>query len=68
MVSDLLNNYLKKGMSRKVIIDLLGEPDYEKTGSYHYKLGVYSGIIDHDYLRISFNEDGNMTSFKLYQS
>lgn len=68
MINDLKQNHLKKGMSMKDVIDLLGEPDSEKMPDFlSYDLGIWAGSlsVDWDTLDLKFNEDGNLQSINV---
>jgi outer membrane protein assembly factor BamE (lipoprotein component of BamABCDE complex) len=67
MVSDLFYNYLKTGMTREQVVTLLGEPSYKEDNAYYYIIGIYSGIIDHDFLKISFDKCNNVKTYMVYQ-
>ena len=50
MINDLKQNHLKKGMSMKDVIDLLGEPDSDKRPDFlSYDLGIWAGSLSVDW-------------------
>jgi outer membrane protein assembly factor BamE (lipoprotein component of BamABCDE complex) len=67
MMGDLQRNYLKAGMSRKQITDLLGAPtDREAGGTYVYRLGNRVGCqLCPDFLRISFDRRGYVSKVQV---
>ncbi|WP_264509644.1 hypothetical protein [Flavobacterium sp. N1719] len=59
MVNDLIQNHLNVGLSKKEIIDFLGQPNYidEKKNTYSYEIFIaYCGIdpCEINYLEIEF--------------
>gem|GEM_PF-4182509 len=76
MVSDLKKNYLKDGINRSIVTNLLGEADagtkVSKSVSdqgfencIQYDLGECSGSVpDSDYLYICFDRDQNIIKVK----
>ncbi|MCU0707964.1 MAG: outer membrane protein assembly factor BamE [Pirellula sp.] len=69
MVTDLQWNYLKKGMTRSDVEELLGTPDFEKRDDvYSYNLGMWSGHrMDYDSLDIHFDADGKLADVRRLQ-
>lgn len=65
MYEDLIENNLSKGMSKKEVIDLLGQPDYKSEEYFlSYNLGAWSGFrIDYDSLDLEFDKDGKLVKF-----
>ena len=59
MVHHLKWRYLLPGTSRSTVIQVLGEPDWEKQADvYSYNVGMWSGFrIDYDSLDIHFRGD-----------
>lgn len=64
MLEDLQNKYLKPGLSKSKIKELLGEPDLDKSDNlWVYNLGMWSGLrIDYDSLNIEFKNDHLISS------
>lgn len=71
MVDDLINNYNLKGMNKKDIIELLGEPAeisyFKKPDNIVYYLGPERGLIsiDSEWLVIWFNQNDVVEKFKI---
>jgi len=75
MVSDLLETRLRAGMSRQIVLDLLGDPDerstYDEVRWLTYYIGGYSGgpvLAGYDYLDIEFDEAGALRTAKVRTS
>lgn len=69
MTADLLANQLRAGMTRDEVLNLLGTPELgsESGDSLSYILGLYSGIIDHEFLTLRF-QDGKLVSAYVWES
>jgi outer membrane protein assembly factor BamE (lipoprotein component of BamABCDE complex) len=69
MVEDIRNNYLKLGMTKKEVVDLLGLPQYDTTQSafeYQYKIGSNPGMhIDPYFLIIDFDSKGQFFNSRI---
>jgi hypothetical protein len=64
MYKDLVKNHLSKGMSKKDVIELLGDPDYEAEGYVlNYYLGFLGFGIDPSFLRLEFDKNGKLLKF-----
>ncbi|WP_299589929.1 hypothetical protein [Mucilaginibacter sp.] len=63
MLTDLKNNYLKKGMDSTKVIKLLGEP--ERQFGFSYNLGIYDSPFDPSFLIIEFNKKGKLVKFSV---
>ena len=65
MYKSLIEDYLKQGMTKREIIQLLGEPDYkDEENLLSYNLGMWSGFrIDYDSLDLNFSNDGNLVKY-----
>ena len=66
MIYDLTENYLKKGMSKNKVQELLGRPDFTQYTDedlkmysvWKYTIGAWSGLgWDYDSLNIYFKDD-----------
>ena len=66
MVRDLEKNILHEGMKQEDVINLLGEPDYYKSGNiFKYSIGAWSGYgVDYESLDIYF-KDGKIIKNKI---
>jgi len=62
MVSDLIDNFLKKGMNKQEVVKILGKPDFEKSENvFKYNLGMWSGYrVDCDSLDIEFDKTNRL--------
>ena len=62
MYDDLRHHYLKKGLDKQAVLNLLGPPDIKSDDSlFNYNLGMWSGFrIDYDTLNIAFNSKGKV--------
>jgi hypothetical protein len=69
MADDLRKNHLRRGMTKEQVIELLGEPDFEKSSKVlKYNLGMWSGIgFDYDSLDIYFDSAGSLTETRIVQ-
>ena len=69
MADDLRKNHLYSGMTKKQVLELLGEPDFEKQSHvFKYVLGGWSGFrIDYDSLDIYFDSAGRLTKTRIVQ-
>jgi hypothetical protein len=69
MVEDLQERFLKRGMMKQQVVNLLGEPDFEKTERFFkYNLGAWSGFrIDDDSLDMEFDRDGRLINSRTVQ-
>lgn len=65
MYEDLVENYLRKGMTKAQVVALLGESDLvTKPEIISYNLGMWSGMrIDYDSLDLVFSNDGKLTKY-----
>jgi hypothetical protein len=67
MIRDLLANHLSAGVARHEVVQLLGDPDWQgepgdSLPSITYVIGLYSGILDHEFLTLHFDADGKLVS------
>lgn len=62
MLSDLEQNYLRIGMDRQSVIEMLGEPDSIRDSSTVYYLGGSPYGIDSELLTIEFDANGVLAS------
>lgn len=69
MADDLRQRHLSPGMARERVLELLGEPDFEKTPAvFKYNLGAWSGFrIDYDSLDVHFDGTGRLTETRVVQ-
>lgn len=67
MMNSLRNNHELKGKSKTEIIELLGKPDSETNSDFRYYLGMSKHRINTGSLTISFNENGIVTDFSVWQ-
>jgi len=69
MAADLQHRHIKLGISRQRVIELLGEPDWEKQENvFKYNLGMWSGYrMDYDSLDVYFDSDGLATGTRVIQ-
>ncbi|HTK21590.1 MAG TPA: hypothetical protein VL442_18855 [Mucilaginibacter sp.] len=72
MLKDLITHHKIKGLTRKQLIDSIGEPEnYENPGdSIYYDIVVNYGYLDPKsgtYLAIGFNKDSIATGFKVVE-
>jgi len=69
MADDLRRKHLPRGMAKEQVIELLGEPEYEKSSQVlKYNLGMWSGIrFDYDTLDIYFDSSGRLTETRIVQ-
>ncbi len=69
MIDDVMDNYLKKGMTKKEVIQLLGNPDYQENNKITYNiLEEYGWDIDPvevKNLYIFLNNDSLVEKFNL---
>lgn len=71
MVDDLLEHHQLQGMSRKEVLQLLGQPEdtayFKQQNNIVYWLGPERGLvrIDSEWLVIWFNRDDHVTSVKV---
>lgn len=79
MVDDLLNHYLKPGMTEAAVEALLGTPSSQQTPEYFalkttgtvwsYPVGAWSGFrMDSDFLAVHFDGQGKLVRAWHYQS
>mgnify|MGYP001297361659 CR=1 FL=1 len=68
MVADIKRD-ISTGTTRNQVMELLGEPDFEKSRSvFKYNLGMWSGFrIDYDSLDIHFDEYGQVVELRVVQ-
>ena len=68
MMNSLRNNYDLKGKTKKEIIILLGEPEFEESNSeFSYYLGYSKRGINTGRLVFYINADGIISDYKVYQ-
>lgn len=68
MANDLLERYLREGMSRARVVELLGPADGDRKG-IDYPVGVWSGFrLDCDFLHVEFDANGRLTRAYRWQS
>ena len=69
MADDLRKNHLQRGMAKQEVLDLLGEPDFDKQAHvFKYNLGMWSGTrIDYDSLDIQFDSSGRLIRTAIVQ-
>lgn len=73
MAGDLRRRFLKKGMSKKAVRALLGEPDNSESDEMagnvdRYFLGHWGPMsIDGDYLIIHYDQSGGIVSTEMYE-
>ena len=69
MADDLRKNHLRRGMAKEQVIELLGEPESEKSSQLlEYNLGMWSGMgFDYDTLDIYFDSSGRLTETRIVQ-
>lgn len=68
MVYDLINKYELEEMTETQIVDLLGKPEQiveEPFREYVYYLGRAGLGVDDSLLRLKFNNDGELESYKI---
>jgi hypothetical protein len=63
MLSDLKENYLKKGIDSNKVIKLLGRPD--SRFGFSYNLGLYESGFDPSYLIIEFDRYGKLVKLNV---
>ena len=65
MYESLVQNYLKKGMYKEKVVEILGKPDFvEEDAFLSYNLGMWSGFrMDYDSLDLKFSADGQLVEF-----
>lgn len=62
MAQDFLERHHHVGMSREVVIQLLGKPDQESTGKLHYFVALTAA----DYIALTFDLDQEGRIIKAY--
>ena len=69
MRHELSWRYLRFGVDRAGVVDLLGEPDFEKTPSvYKYQLGMHSGFaVDEDSFDVVFDSFDQVIDTRVVQ-
>jgi len=68
IVNSLINKYELEGMTETQIVDLLGEPEQkvdEPFRQYVYYLGRAGLGVDDRLLRLNFNNNGEIESYKV---
>lgn len=68
MADDLINNHLKKGISRGTVMSILGNPDSQTSGGrFRYYLGWYKSFMDPESLVVCFSENGRLAKTLRWQ-
>lgn len=68
MADDLINNHLKKGLSRGEIMLILGSPDSQTgDGCGRYYLGWYKSFMDPESLVVCFSENGRLAKTYIWR-
>jgi hypothetical protein len=67
MMNDLRRRYTLVGMTRKEIVELLGDPGGTDTAEFVYYLGYTGTGINTGTLRIFFNGNGLVTKVRVWQ-
>ena len=68
MAKDIQNNYLKPGMSKEDVIELLGKPDWSSDYEFRYFLGMCSGFqFDYDLLHVYFDPHKKFVKSEIFQ-
>lgn len=69
MVKDIEDNYLKSGMTKKDVVDLLGLPQYDTMESpfeYEYRIGSNPGMhIDPFFFIVIFDSKGRFSTTRI---
>jgi outer membrane protein assembly factor BamE (lipoprotein component of BamABCDE complex) len=75
MYADLVEHRLRKGMTKREIKQLLGNPDNQDDpwddgrDVWNYLLGGWSGLrIEGDYLSVEFDKSGVVVAYYRWQS
>jgi len=65
MFESLADDYLKQGMSKSEVIQLLGTPDLKEQDNFlSYNLGMWSGFrMDYDSLDLKFSETDTLVEY-----
>lgn len=69
MVTDLRRRLLKNHPTEAEVVELLGEPDVDRSAGFlSYNIGMWSGFrIDYDTLDVHFGKDGRVEEVKVIQ-
>lgn len=68
MISDLENNYLRKGVTRKQVVELLGKPDRrDEKHVISYLVGMQGFVSDPGQLELEFDEKMGLIRFYLVE-
>ena len=67
MMNSLRNNYELKGMTKKQIIELLGEPESKTKIEFEYHLGYSKHGINTGRLTIKFDKDNTVSDYSVWE-
>lgn len=67
MMNSLRNNYYLVGMTKKEVVELLGEPDSPSNLHFSYYLGYSKRGINTGSLELFFNSEGVVTRIKVWE-
>lgn len=66
MADDVKDNFIKKGMGREKVVDVLGPADRERFEFMEYQLGMCN-MVDPSSMEIYFGADGRVSAVKIIE-